>query len=54
MFGQFVSNHKQKFLKKYQSNKINIETQMYNKSICLPSGPTLTNLDLKKIVAILK
>ena len=47
-------NHKQKFLKKYQSYKINNATKMYNKSICLPSGPTLTNLDLKKIVAILK
>ncbi len=47
-------NHKQKYLKKYQSYEIKNANKMYKRSICLPSGPTLKNSDLKKIVAILK
>ena len=38
----------------YQSYKIKNANKMYKRSICLPSGPTLKNSDLKKIVAILK
>ena len=47
-------NHKQKFLKKYQSFKIIKAIRKYNTSICLPSGPTLKVHDLKKILSILK
>ena len=47
-------NHKQKFLKKYQSFKIIKAIRKYNTSICLPSGPTLKAHDLKKILSILK
>ena len=47
-------NHKQKFLKKYQSYKITNAIKKYKASICLPSGPGLKIKDLKKIVLILK
>lgn len=47
-------NHKQKFLKKYQSFEITKAIKKYNTSICLPSGPTLKAYDLKKILSILK
>tara|TARA_B100001175_G_C19270360_1_gene523851 strand:- start:283 stop:777 length:495 start_codon:yes stop_codon:yes gene_type:complete len=46
-------NHKQKFLKNYQSYRIKKTIKKYETSICLPSGPTLKNTDLKKIVSIL-
>ncbi len=47
-------NHKQKFLKKYQSYDIKKTIKKYQTSICLPSGPTLKEIDLKKILTILK
>jgi perosamine synthetase len=47
-------NHKQKFLKKYQSYNITNAIKKYETSICLPSGPGLTKVDLKKVLDILK
>ena len=47
-------NHKQKFLKKYQSYNISNAIKKYETSICLPSGPGLTKRDLKKVLATLK
>ena len=47
-------NHKQKFLKKYQAFQVTKAINKYNNSICLPSGPTLKDSDLKKIIKLLK
>ena len=47
-------NHKQKFLKKYQSYNITNAIKKYETSICLPSGPGLKKVDLKKVLDILK
>ena len=46
--------HKQKPFKKFETYKINNALRLYNKSICLPSGPGLTIFDLKYIIKILK
>ena len=47
-------NHKQSFLKKYQSFQVSKAMKKYNHSICLPSGPGLKISELKKIINVLK